>query len=678
MRWLVLSILAMMVACQVDTPDGSVVRSGGDSSVQAVDITAENSYARIEITSDAPLVAGEKGRLSIKFTALKNLQTKTMVYEGSVQPKPAITWDPGDAPKVKEPQEPQTYQQKPFMQLNYDDPEPIAVPDLETAEHDDEGKHISSATTRYISVNDMVEGNSFTLNYEITAKSSFFINALLDVGGVEEKFKVGGESGYSNLKIEVGGTYEESIDPKDYATVEITKDTLDGKPTVKIKVTPSGDRELAKKIESIETKFRDTGYSSRSPAVCEGDGDWECGDSTTLTGVFAIGNGITIRHKLAPKQNDATTAGVEVKFILDDKTEIIAGSESLTWSMSEVATIVDSAGAPAAASTQVNYSDALNYDYQANGKIASLQFISQKPQNSPDGLGHLTVVFKTHTPGSWTALEKGAKLHLKLPFTHAYAGIELGSNLVKHVKYYSNNSAKDNATLFSNNETGGRNWKGIKIYEIKFNQITGEKTIKFKFLVAPQSSVQNVRATMKIAEGGGFSAFGGRVPHAVDFTGGCDYHKKFSLTEQFKISSLTSNLGFNWDRNLLLKEDSNSTITINNLNDIILATNGDRDILVDVWGTAGTKSVTWGAGKAKADQEGIKEIDNHHYRRYRIELNGRIVTNNQLNLKIQVNPSRDGRYSVILKNVREGRDSGHKMATFNFNVAPRESCLFDQ
>ena len=387
MKWSVISILVM--ACQVDSPDSSTVQNSGDS-VQAVNIVAKNSYARIKLTSDAPLMAGQKGKLQIQFTALKNLQTQTKI----------VANDGSGGAEADE--QPSTYQLRPVIKLQYVEPDPAWRPEIVSVEADDPNQYIHSASSRRITLNNMEANSTFTLNYQVTAKRYFVIKAKIEVDGKEEKFEFfdGNDNyGYSNLEIEVGGTHPALIDPDDYATVKITKDVAfvhnKPKPAVRIKVTP---KENASKIETIETVFLNkdsTGYSGRSSATCSGVGAKACGDGTTLDNSFADGNGLTILHPLTPNSNDSTTAEVEVKFHLDGGREVVAGSETLTWTPEEAEKILDSeSGAPAAATAQ---GGSVHMYQEGATDIASLEFITEKPADRADGLGLLRVKFRTYT-----------------------------------------------------------------------------------------------------------------------------------------------------------------------------------------------------------------------------------------------------------------------------------------
>ena len=421
MKWSVISVLVM--ACQIDSPDSSTVQASGDS-VQAVEIVAENSYAKIEITSDAPLMAGEKGKLQIKFTALKNLQAKTK----------RIANDRSGGAEADE--QPSTYQQRPVIRLTYVEPDRAWRPEIVSVEADDPNQYVHSASSHRVTLNNMEANSTFTLNYEVTAKRDFVINAELQIDDETEKFKFGEGYGYSNLEIEVGGTHTDPIDPDDYATVEITKNVAyvhdRPKPAVKIKVTP---KENASQIETVETIFlnkNSTGYEGRSPATCSGVGDKTCGDGTTLDNSFAGGNGLTILHPLTPNSNDSTTAEVEVKFHLDDKREVVAGSETLSWTPEEAEKILDSeGGAPAASSLQGGSSEGVMvHNHQ---KIAKINFTAENHQISDDGAPRLKVTLTAlrDYDSKWNALKEGARLHLTFPVRYAFEGYELNGSKVK-------------------------------------------------------------------------------------------------------------------------------------------------------------------------------------------------------------------------------------------------------
>ena len=664
MKWSVISVLVM--ACQVENPDSSTVQSGGDSSVEAVDITAKNSYATIKVTTDQPLKAGEEGTLRINFTANKNLQAKTIPVEQ----------DGSGGENEGAEDQPTTYLQRPVMSLAYSY---TAQPTIEVV--DEENLYVNSSSKRRVTLNDMETGSSFTISYKVTAESTFFIEAKLNVAGEEEKFTFGSDDYYRQSKLPIEVDSPKTINPDDYATVEITKHTLDAKPTVRIKVTPKED---ASKIETIVTKFRNTNYRSRKQAKCSGQGVNACDDGTTLTSAFATGNGITIDHPLTPKNepNNATSATVEVKFILEDETEVVAGSEPLSWTTTEVETII--ASAPAAASVQGGSSGVLRYSQNNFTDIASLQFLVTKPADRNDGLGLLQVVFNTYRLRQWEALKSGAELHLKLPFEHAYAGISNGQ-LVEHVKY-----DDQTATLYSNDRTGGRNWNSAryKKYEIKFKEIKGNKTVKLNFLVPTNIGSQQVRASMKIKDDRAdtnFHRFGNSDSHQLDFTGICEWNKQASLRNDYLLIGTSDNAG-NLEARIadtnLMKVGFSSTILINNSANTYLADRDQkRDILVDVWGTARSDKVTYNVGNTikTVNDSTDKTINNRHYDRYRLKPHN-VITARGLKLKIPVRPSRDGReFSVRITNVKEGKNSGELMAIFNFKVAPipRRSCMYN-
>ena len=661
MKWSVIGIL--VVACQVENPDSSTVQSGGDSLVEAVNITAENSYATIKITTDQPLKAGEEGTLRINFTAKKNLKSETRIVEQQ-----------GSGGQDAEGEQPLTYEQRPVMRLAYTY---TSQPQIEADESNNQIPHIDSSSTRRVSLKNMEAGSSFTLIYKVTAESTFFIEAKLDVAGETEKFTSGSDDYYRHSKLQINVDSQKTINPDDYATVEITRDVYEAKPAVKIKVTPQV-RNNASEIETIVTSFTNREIAGREQAECSGQGVNACGDGTTVTSAFAAGNGITINHKISPYSDKNTSVTVEVKFILKDGTEIVAGSDTLSWTVAEVTTIV--ASAPAAASLQGGSSGVLWYSQENFIGIASLQFLVIKPAARNDGLGLLRVVFKTYT------LKSGAKLHLKIPFEHAYAG-RSNDDLVEYVKY-----DNETATLYSDNKTGGRNWRSYrgnmyKKYEIEFKQITGHRTVMFDFLVPANVGSQQVRASMKIKDEGAddeFHRFGNSYSHSVDFTGKCEWNKQASLRNDYMLIGTNNHGGslvaqiFN---NTIMKVGHRSIIRINNSANIYLGDRAqNRDILVDVWGTARSDHVTYNVGNTitTVSDSREKEINNRHYDRYRLKPHNIITAHDGLNLRIPVRPIRDGREFIVrVTNVKEGRDTGNLMATFNFKVAPipRRSCM---
>ena len=679
MKWSVIATL--VVACQVENPDSSTVQSGGDSSVEAVNITAENSYAEIKITTDQPLKAGEEGTLRIKFTAKKNLQSRTVTVENA-----------GSGEENAEGEQPQTYQQRPVMSLAYTS----SQPQIEADESNDQIPHIDSSSTRRVSLNDMEAGSSFTLVYKVTAEQSFFIEAKLDVAGETEKFTSGSDDYYRHSKLQISVDSPKTINPDDYATVEITKDTYDAKPAVKIKVTPKV-RTNASKIEKIVTKFRDTNYHSRSQAECSGQGVNACGDGTTLTSAFATGNGITIHHPLnhKPPPNEATRATVEVKFILEDGTEIVAGSDTLSWTATEVQTIV--ASAPAAASVQGGSSEnKMVYNHQ---EIAKINFTAINHQISHDGAPKLRVTLTAlrDIDSGWNALQEGARLHLTFPVRYAFEKYESNGNKVEHRKAEIRNRW-EKSDLYTTKEEGmSREWfSSGQTHEFKFKRLVAGTSIVMLFQLAKIGESGNtpidMRASMDITEDNDvyFRHFGS-VNHSVSFTGGCTETKKTQLRDKYHWTDRTTGSFRAYLR--YFNNASNSQyynmapngigvsrhmiIGLNNNARLNLGDNSNNDetheliVRVGITADGGTRRRITSFGST------TKEATiNDNYAEYKFEVkDSGFIAPNSLNLHIPIFPKRDGSFDIDLLG-RRGRNSKN-LVSFNFKVAPHQSCLFD-